>query len=367
MLLKDIFSQGHLSGFAAHLHTVYPAFKSKPFIKAIYSDAWKQFELKQRMDHIARVMHPQMPAAFPEAAKIIRNLLVHFRGHGVKESTLEYCFIPHYIELYGLEHYAASVKTIEQLTSFTSCEYVVRQFLLKHEDKMIAQMQRWSHHKDLHVRRLSSEGIRPRLPWAIGLPRFKHDPDPILPILNQLKNDPSEYVRRSVANNLNDISKDNRDIAIGLIRSWQGISPETDWVIKHGSRTLLKQGDKTVLNIFGLDHSPNIKVTNLKILTPVVHIGNKLNFSFTIANLNKTERLLRLEYAVHFFLANGTHTRKVFKINERAFAPRETLDYIRSHNFRVITTRVYYPGKHAVSIIANGKEGERVEFRLKKK
>jgi 3-methyladenine DNA glycosylase AlkC len=159
----------------------------------------------------------------------------------MEDGGLVYIFLPDYIEQYGLEDFESSVKAIENVTRFVSCEFAVRPFILKYGGTMMKKMRTWSLHKSYHVRRLSSEGSRPRLPWAISIPELKKDPSPILPILENLKNDPSEWVRRSVANNLNDIAKDHPGLVIELARKWKGISRETDAIIKHGSRTLLKK------------------------------------------------------------------------------------------------------------------------------
>lgn len=163
-------------------------------------------------------------------------------------------FFPDYIERFGMEDYAVAVGTMERLTAFTSCEFAVRPFIKKHEGQMLEQMLGWSEHSSHHVRRLASEGSRPRLPWAMALPKLKKDPSPILPILENLKVDSSEYVRRSVANNLNDISKDNPDVALSVFRDWIGHSPETNRIVKHGCRTLLKQGVPEAMELFGFSY-----------------------------------------------------------------------------------------------------------------
>jgi 3-methyladenine DNA glycosylase AlkC len=229
---------------------------------------------------------------------------------------------------------------------------------------MIQQMHKWSLHENHHVRRLSSEGSRPRLPWAIALPVLKKNPQPILPILENLKTDSSEYVRRSVANNLNDIAKDNPHIVISMVQKWRGISPETDAIIKHGCRTLLKQANPEILKYYGLNDNLNIKFSNFEIRTTQVKIGNDLLFSFTIHNKSGKVKKLRLEYAVYYLLNNGKHTKKVFKISERQFQADESVNIMRKQSFRIITTRKFYKGQHKLSIIINGQEQEILGFEL---
>lgn len=363
-LLKDIFSTSFISKFSDELAMQLPEFNKQQFGKAVFDKGWKDRELKQRMHHVSSVLKKFLPDSFSEATDIICNLIEYYQKEGIKEKVIEYCFLPDYVEQYGVDDYEASVKTIEKLTQFTSCEFAVRPFLIRYQERMLRQMIKWSKHKHEKVRRLSSEGIRPRLPWAMALPVFKKNPEPLLPILENLKNDPSETVRRSVANNLNDISKDNPAFVISLFRKWKNSSAETDGIIKHGSRTLLKKGNRDVLKLFKQHESLMIELSGFKLLTPVVKTGDYLHFSFAIKTRHTKKQNIRLEYALYFLKANGQHTKKVFKISEKQLQPGETVQFQRKQSFKPITTRKYYPGKHKISIIANGKEFDAKVFVL---
>jgi 3-methyladenine DNA glycosylase AlkC len=363
-LLKDIYSVEFYNNFSGIAGEVIPAFDHKKFKKLIFDDTWQSKELKQRMRHTTLVLHQFLPQVFHQDAEIIENLLGKLRQNNITENTLEYMFLADYIEVFGINDYDPSVKLIENVTRFTSCEYAVRPFLIKYGDKMIQQMHQWSLHENHHVRRLSSEGSRPRLPWAIALPALKKNPHPILPLLENLKTDSSEYVRRSVANNLNDIAKDNPHIVISIAQKWKGISPETDAIIKHGCRTLLKQGNSDILKYYGLHDNSNIELSNFEIRTPHVKIGNDLFFSFTIHNKSGKVKTLRLEYAVYYLLNNGKRTKKVFKISERQFQANESTNIQRKQSFRIITTRKFYTGQHNLSIIVNGQEQNILGFEL---
>jgi 3-methyladenine DNA glycosylase AlkC len=221
----------------------------------------------------------------------------------------------------------------------------------------------WSEHENHKVRRLASEGSRPRLPWAMAVPALKKDVTLILPILENLKNDPSEFVRRSVANNLNDIAKDFPEVVLDIATRWTGISKETDAIIKHGSRTLLKQGHTEILAHYGL-HTKGIELSNFKVLTPKISIGDSVEFVFTVANTNAIEQKIRLEYAIFYPMKNGKFSKKVYKISERIFAPKETSTINRKQKFILITTRVFYPGLHKITLIVNGEEKAEGEFEL---
>ena len=187
---------------------------------------------------------------------------------------------------------------------------------------------------------------------------------PILPLLENLKNDRSEYVRRSVANNLNDIAKDNPDIVIQIAKQWQGKSKETDAIIKHGCRTLLKQGNSDILMHFGLEDNSKIEVTNFKIIKKAICVGENLEFSFLLQNNDDKTQLVRLEYGIHYLRKNGQLSKKLFKITERQINPKEQIEIQRRPSFKIITTRQFYIGQQKLSIIVNGQEREIDNFEL---
>lgn len=363
-LLKDIYSKEFYNNFSEILREVVPSFDKNKFLNFIFSDGWSEKELKQRMRHTTLALREIFPKNFQQSAMCIDKIIHILKEKYMREKSVEFMFLPDYIEVYGIDDYFTSIKLIENVTQFSSCEFAVRPFVIKYGDKMLQQMLKWSLHENHHVRRLASEGSRPRLPWAIALPKLKNNPAPILPILENLKNDPSEYVRRSVANNLNDIAKDNPEIVISIAKKWKGKSKETDALIKHACRTLLKQGNPKILKHFGLADNPKIKVTDFKILTPKVNIGDSLEFSFSLHNASKQPQTTRVEYGIYFLRQNGQLSKKVFKISERQLKPNEINNIKRRQSFKLITTRTFYTGQHELSIIINGQEKEINKFRL---
>jgi hypothetical protein len=198
----------------------------------------------------------------------------------------------------------------------------------------------------------------------MALPNLKENPEPIIPILENLKNDISRFVRLSVANNLNDIAKDNPETVINLVKKWQGKSENINWVTKHGSRTLLKQGNAELMEIFGFDAVKNIAVKDFKISTAKVKIGESLEFGFKLMNNSAQKAKIRLEYGIYYQKANGTLSKKVCKISEKEYEKNSTTQITRKHSFRVVTTRVLHRGLHQVSVIINGKEFEKYDFEL---
>lgn len=361
--LKDLYSPAFYQKLSVVLGQVLPSFDSGRFTNLIFTPEFEQKELKGRMRHTAQILHTFLSDDFEEAVRLIEKIIAKLREERFGEHSLEFMFLPDYIETYGINDYKNAIRAIEFTTQFVSCEFAVRPFLLKYEDQMLQQMEQWSLHPNHHVRRLATEGSRPRLPWAMAIPSLKKNPAPILPLLENLKNDPSEYVRRSVANNLNDITKDHPQIVIDIASKWKGISKETDAIIKHGSRTLLKKGNIDILSHYGLNNE-SLHFTDFIITTPEVKNGDAVAFTFSIANSGNNPKTVRLEYAVYYNKANGLLLKKVFKISERIYQPNEKATVTRSQSFRPITTRRYYTGIHRLAVIINGQEQSIADFML---
>lgn len=360
---KNIYNKQFFDGFTKALIFVIPNFDKEQFLNKIYNNEWEAKELKQRMRHLSTVLKDFLSPDYKISINTIHKLTNHLQDNQFGLS-LEYMFIPDFVEQYGLNDYETSVKALEKITQFTSCEFAVRPFIIKYPNQMMKQMLVWSKHEHQGVRRFASEGCRPRLPWAMALSELKENPKPIIPILENLKNDKSEFVRKSVANNLNDIAKDNPETVIKLAKKWQGNSPNTNWVIKHGCRTLLKQGNSEVMKLFGFGSVKNIKIENFNIITQKVKIGQNLEFDFQLLNNNDQKAKIRLEYALYYQKANGTLSKKVYKISEKEYTANSITQINRKQSFRVITTRKFHLGLHQLSIIINGKEFERLDFEL---
>ena len=224
------------------------------------------------------------------------------------------------------------------------------------------QMSAWAGHANEHVRRLASEGCRPRLPWGQALPRFKKDPSPVLGILEQLKADPSLYVRKSVANNLNDISKTHPELVAGIAKDWYGRDARTDWIVKHGCRTLLKKGNREVMDLFGFAAPDRVKVYGFALGAASVAIGQEMTFSFTVET--EAAAKVRLEYGIDYRKANGRQSRRIFQISELSFKEHTKKAYTKTHSFADVSTRKHYPGPHSVTLIVNGTERGTLNFEV---
>lgn len=362
--LKNIFSRALVEPFAAEVQAVWDQFPAQQFLHQVFNTGWEALELKQRVRHISHTLRSNLPPAYPEALDIlVKTTQRYLNRHGDK-LTFEYTFLPDFVEAHGVEFPDDSIPALEILTRWSSAEFAVRPFLLRYPNRMHAQMLAWTRHASPMVRRLSSEGIRPRLPWGMGVPALKRDPSPILPVLENLKNDPAETVRRSVANNLNDIAKDHPDLVLGIAARWLGHSAETDRIVRHACRGLLKKGNAVALAHFGFQQEvEGIEVDELKI-SKSVRIGERLDFSFKVKNNGSNSVQIRLEYNIEYQTLSGKISSKVFKIKELELPSGQFTSIARSQRFQDFTTRKHYPGTHRLRILVNGKAFAEREFEV---
>ena len=307
-LLKDMYSYDSLNELALDIQSVYSPFLVDDFMKSTMDKSWDDLELKGRVRQISVNLGKYLPLNYKEALCIIDKVVSNY------DDGFWGIFFPDFIEVYGQDEssWDISIAALERYTPYSSSEFAVRPFMINHEERMMAQMRAWSKHENEHVRRLASEGCRPALPWGQALTKYKKDPAPILPILEQLKADPSLYVRKSVANNINDISKTHPNLVARLAKNWYGKNEYTNWIVKHGCRTLLKKGNRDVLAIFGFHDAASIVIDDFCLNETSISIGENVAFSFSILVTEATK--VRLEYGVDYVKSNGKTSRKIFQI-----------------------------------------------------
>lgn len=344
--LKDYYTKEYINLLVTNLTKYYPSFNKQSFIKSIFDSSWEEKELKERLRHITLKLYSHLPKNYKEAIDILVKTCAD-----CKYFDMHSMFFPDYVELYGLDDWVTSFYALEEFTKYGSSEFAIRQFILKDEDKAITFLKRCAQSENFHVRRFASEGCRPRLPWSIALPNFKKDPTKILEILEILQDDKEDYVKKSVANNLNDISKDHPQIVINIAKKWYGEHKDKDWIVKHACRTLLKKGNTEVLRLFGFVKRDDIKLINLDLDTKV-NIGEELIFDFTLSSKQNLGKL-RIEYMIEFIRQNHKTSKKIFFIKSKDFKSNITT-IKKKHSFKPITTRKYYEGIHKLSIIING-------------
>jgi 3-methyladenine DNA glycosylase AlkC len=352
--LKNVYTKEYIKNLVFKIKENYKKFDENNFINSIFDNTWQNLELKARMRHIAITLNKYLPLQYTKQLEILKEVSKEF-------SSFEAMFFQDFVEVYGLDDFESSMKALEIFTQDSSSEFAIRQFILKYEDKTMNQMKVWAQSSNEHLRRLSSEGCRPRLPWAIALQKFKKDPTKVLEIIELLKNDKSLYVRKSVANNLNDISKDNPHLVIDFVKTNLGVSKELDWICKHASRTLLKKADKQILKLFDFNKSHHINITNLS-YDSIVKIDGHLNFSFELTALEDLGNI-RVEYAIDYLKSNGVHKKKVFMISQNEIKS-SSKKFTKKQSFKNMTTRKHYLGIHFISILINGEEIIKKEFLL---
>ena len=361
--LKDVYTRAFFEQFLGAFQEVHPSLDKASFLAKIFTPSWRNLELKARISHIAEVMQHFLPADFKLAAPILIQLCKQLKSDGIK-GGYEHLFIPEYIEKQGLSEEKIALNCIEKVTQFVSCEFAIRPFIAQHQEPVLNQLLKWSKNPDENVRRLASEGCRPRLPWSPALVEFKNDPSPILPILENLKADSSLYVKKSVANNLNDISKDHPELFLQLAKKWIGKNEHSDWIVKHAARTLLKDGNAEAMQLFGYAANEQLNVKHFQLANKSLKLGEQLIFSFLLENQANEVLKVRLEYGIYFKKQNGSNTRKVFKISEKSLKPKEQLKVQKAHTIKAISTRKYYEGTQFICLILNGVELEKLPFEL---
>lgn len=359
--LKNLLHAGVILDIADQLSRHAPAFDRQRFV-ASARNGLDSLELMQRSLQIRDALLDTLPADFPAAAAILEAALPSGNASGLAGWTL--LPVSQFIAARGLCDFELSLSLLQRLTPHFTGEFAIRSFIHQDQERALATIHRWVEDGNHHVRRLASEGTRPRLPWAMRLPRLVSDPRPILPILMALLDDPEEYVRRSVANSLNDIAKDHPDLVAEFVAAHiGGATPERLRLLRHASRTLLKQGHPSALANFGFA-PPSAVEAHLSLATPIVRFGSDLRFGLAIRSSGGARQQIMIDYAVHHRKANGSSSPKVFKWTTTVLEPGATVEIERRHPMRPITTRRYYCGAHRVVIHINGEPAADAEFEL---
>jgi 3-methyladenine DNA glycosylase AlkC len=272
--------------------------------------------------------------------------------------------VTEYVARYGVDDFDRSMDALADLTRFGTAEFAIRPFLAADTPRALAVMTGWAASKDEHVRRLASEGARPRLPWASRVPALKADPTLAAPILETLKADPSLYVRKSVANHLNDIAKDRPDWLLDRLALWPQDDPRTVWIIRHALRTLIKQGNPRALALIGVGHGAAVTVRSFAIEPQQVRLGERVSITADVISESSGEQRLVVDYRIHYARAGGKTAPKVFKLKTFALAAGDAITLAISQTIRDFSTRRHHPGRHEVELIVNGQTMATVAFEI---
>jgi len=364
--LKNQFGEDIPKKIAGMILTAYPAFDSAAFVRDSL-DSYEPLSLTQRGWKIAHALRHYLPDDYEAAVEI----LVASLGPKLDKTDVlgmtPFIYLPHvfFIADYGLDHFEASMLAQYELTQRFTAEFSIRPFLEKYPESTLSRLEKWTMDRSVHVRRLVSEGTRPRLPWAPRLRRFMEDPRPVLALLELLKDDPEMYVRRSVANNLNDIGKDNPRLLVDTTRRWmKDATTERRWLIRHALRSAVKRGEPGALSVLGFNEDTDISIRNVSIEPKRAAIGGSVAINLEVANKNQRKLRALVDLKIHFIKANGKASPKVFKMRAIELAPQEVIRLRKTISLADMTTRKHYPGMHKVEVLVNGSASCIGEFEL---
>jgi len=355
-------NQALLQRMAESLAEVSNTFDSKQFLALASSlDA---LEMKPRVLLIRDQLRKQLPEDFKVATQILLKSLQSDRLKG-----FDLWPYTEFIQTYGLQDLELSLRALEELTQRFTSEFAVRPFIRSHTSDTLKFLEKCTSHTNVHIRRWASEGSRPRLPWGEKLHLLIEKPKLTLAILERLKHDPELYVRKSVANHLNDIAKDHPDLVVGLLKKWQSSagkhSESIDWIIHRSLRTLIKNGHPGALELIGASQKIKIAIRGLQLNKKNLKMNDRLEFKFDLHSQATKEQKIVVDYIVHFVKGNKKTAPKVFKLKTFSIKSKEKISIIKRHHFKEITTRVYYSGVHQIEIQVNGKIFAKSNFILR--
>jgi len=356
--LKKFFSPALVGSLARDLVRAEPSFPADAFI-AQATKGLDRLELIARGKHIAAALVTHLPADYEAAVDVlIRSLGPEYATEElVGAGMAPFFYLPHtlFVAEHGLDHFDLSMRAQYELTKRFSAEGSIRPYIARNPERVFKFLRRWAKDRNAHVRRLVSEGTRLRLPWAMRVAWLDENPERVLELLELLKDDPAALVRRSVANNLNDMGKVHPDLLARTAAAWlEGASAERRALIEHALRSAVKRKDPDALRLLGYGAKPKIAIENVRFEPPRVAIGGNVAVSFTLRSTARAAHDLLVDLAVHFVKANGRTSPKVFKAKRVALAPGATVQLATRVSLAVHTTRKPNPGRHAVDVLVNG-------------
>ena len=367
---KNLINAGLVQAAATHFARHHRGFDAAHF-SALALQGLDALEMKARALQICAALEATLPPRFDDAAALIEATLAPpgerwadqpAGAHGLAGWIL--WPVGEFIARRGLQQPERALQTLHALTQRFTAEFAIRPFIVAHPALVFGTLQRWTQDPSEHVRRLVSEGSRPRLPWGPQLKTLVADPSPTAPLLLALQDDPSEYVRRSVANHLNDIAKDHPGrVADWLVQHLPDAPAERRALLRHASRTLIKAGDRRVLAAWGLD-KPFKGQAALQLQPAQLRLGESLTLTLVLQSSAARAQKLAVDYAVHHVKADGRLSPKVFKGWSFELPPHGRRELVKQHAMREITTRRYHPGRHGLDIRVNGRVVAEADFEL---
>ncbi|MCR8931753.1 MULTISPECIES: DNA alkylation repair protein [unclassified Pseudomonas] len=345
--LKEIFNAERLQHIASEMSAVYPAFKTKAFLEHA-QHGLAELSVMQRMARVSESLHAVLPLDYEDSLERLFELAPRLNS-----GFVSMC-LPHYVASYGGHAFDTSMNALKYFTTFGSSEFAIRHFLRSDLERTLEHMHDWAHDENHHIRRLASEGSRPRLPWSFRLEPIQANPQLTAGILDRLKADESLYVRKSVANHLNDVTKVHPEWVLDTIEGWSLDNKHTGWIAKHALRSLIKQGDTRALTVIGAGAKAEVELLDVRVEPAVVRLGDAITLSFSVRSTVPVGQRLVIDYAIDYVKANGGVSRKVFKLKMVELAGFGSEMVRRKQVIKDFTTRKHFVGRHGVWVMVNG-------------
>jgi len=356
---KNWFDAALYRQIANEIGAAEPKFNRKKFL-ALTLDGLDERELMDRVRQTAVAAEAALPGRYRDKLAVLLQIAPRIK-HGFV--NVSFC---HFVAQHGLDDFEHSLDALKFLTAFGSSEFAVRPFIQRYPARALAILRTWANDKDEHVRRLASEGSRPRLPWGARLAAIVANPELTAPILEALKADPALYVRKSVANHLNDIAKDHPEWVLDSVASWDHTNAGTAWIIRHALRTLVKKGHPRALTFFGVDSAAakHVAVRRFTVAPARINLGGSVLLMAELSSTTNKELPLVIDYVVHYAKAGGATSAKVFKWTEARLLPGQSLTLTKRQTIRDFTTRKHHAGRHRVELQVNGQRIAETSFQL---
>jgi 3-methyladenine DNA glycosylase AlkC len=354
--LKDQFGIEIPCQLADTLTAVFPSFEATSFVRTCLV-GYEPLSLLARAHQIAANLHRYLPPHYPDALEILLRSLGPRLESVSNNGMAPFFYLPHtfFVARFGLDHFEPSMQAQYELTQCFTAEFSIRAYLERHPEATFARLREWTTDPSVHVRRLVSEGTRPRLPWASRIRSLQLDPGPGIELLERLKDDPDLYVRRSVANHLNDIGKDHPARLIEIAARWlQNATSERKWIINRALRSLIKQGNATALAVLGFQNNTCAEILQPHLTPSPAQIGGAVNLSFTLRNTSNATGSFLVDFRIFFVKASGRAAPKVFKLQTIELGPGAQVPLSKRVSLAQMSTRQHYPGHHRVEVLVNG-------------
>lgn len=356
---KHWFNAERYRALADELQSLSAGFNRRTFLELTLTGL-EERALMDRLRQTAIAYQAALPGEYRDKLKVLRALAPKITHAFVSISLGDF------VAREGLDDPKRSLDALKYFTRFGSSEFAVRPFLQRDLLGTLAVMETWAEDSDEHVRRLASEGSRPRLPWGLRLKELVKDPRPTGRILEMLKQDPALYVRKSVANHLNDVAKDHPEVVLDRVTAWDRSVTDTNWIVRHALRTLVKKGDPRALALLGASAQVSVDVVDFSVIPRRLRLGERLQLNAQLRSTSRREQTLVVDYVIHYVKASGDSSAKVFKWSTVVLPPGGTFDLRKSQEIRDFTTRRHYAGIHRVELQINGRRPASAEFVLRR-